>query len=92
MKRSGLATGTVGATQALIKPINQMSLGPGQRLVTVEVGSGDDRKWLVLGVTAQNIHTLHTMTPQAVAIADTATPSFTNLLRRSLGQQDKGQA
>lgn len=92
LKRSGLANGTVGATQALIKPVNQLSLGPGQRLVTVEVGTGEDRKWLVLGVTAQNIHTLHTMAPQTMPSGDSATPSFTNLLRRSLGQQDKGQA
>ncbi|MBI2732926.1 MAG: hypothetical protein HYX44_06405 [Aquabacterium sp.] len=43
-------------------------------------------------MTAQNIHTLHTMAPQAVPAGDHATPSFTNLLRRSMGQQDKGQA
>jgi flagellar protein FliO/FliZ len=35
--------------------------------VTVEVGQGDERLWLVLGVTPQGISTLHTMAPQAIA-------------------------
>lgn len=92
LKRSGLATGTVGGAPALIKPVGQLNIGPGQRLVTVEVGTGDSRTWLVLGVTAQHINTLHTMAPQNAPLsAELATPSFTNLLRRSLGQQDKGQ-
>ncbi|HEX5356456.1 MAG TPA: flagellar biosynthetic protein FliO [Aquabacterium sp.] len=92
LKRSGLATGTVGGATAMIKPVGQLNIGPGQRLVTVEVGTGDSRTWLVLGVTAQHINTLHTMAPQNAPLAEQATPSFTNLLRRSLGQQDKGQA
>lgn len=92
LKRSGLATGAVGgAPAALVKPISQMNIGPGQRLVTVEVGTGEARQWLVLGVTAQNIHTLHTMAPQTLPSSDKAAPSFTTLLRRSLGQADKGQ-
>ena len=31
------------------------------RLVTVEVGQGEQRQWLVLGVTPQGITALHTM-------------------------------
>jgi flagellar protein FliO/FliZ len=91
LKRSGLATGTLGGAPALIKPVGQLNIGPGQRLVTVEVGTGDSRTWLVLGVTAQHISTLHTMAPQAAPLAEPAATSFTNLLRRSMGQQDKEQ-
>lgn len=89
LKRSGLATGAMGVAgakaQALIKPVGQLNLGPGQRLVTVEVGQGDDRTWLVLGVTAQHIQTLHTMAPQAPVEPATPTvhPGFAALLKRA---------
>jgi flagellar protein FliO/FliZ len=56
------------------------------KLVTVEVGQGDDRVWLVLGVGPQGIRTLHTMVPQAgpVDAADAAPPAaaFQQLLSR----------
>ncbi len=89
LKRSGLATGGVGAHASLIKPVSQLNIGPGQRLVTVEVGSGDARTWLVLGVTAQQINTLHTM-PAGVALDATPgeVPNFASILRRSLGMKD----
>jgi flagellar protein FliO/FliZ len=65
LKRSGLAAGSAPGAAALIKPVGQFNIGPGQRLLTVEVGEGEARTWLVLGVTAQQITTLHTMAPQA---------------------------
>jgi len=92
LKRSGLANGLAnglgGAGPAApMKAVGQLSLGPGQRLVTVEVGQGDERTWLVLGVTGQNIQTLHTMKPQAPAEAATGAPAvhpaFAALLRRT---------
>jgi len=43
--------------------VASLSVAPQSRVVTVEVGEGDDRLWLVLGVTAQGIRTLHTMVP-----------------------------
>jgi flagellar protein FliO/FliZ len=99
LKRTGLANGAMGgAAQALIKPVAQLNIGPGQRLVTVEVGSGDDKTWLVLGVTAQQISTLHTMAPQSsisgpIGLGSSLAPaSFSALLRRTVGlaaQQDK---
>ena len=97
LKRSGLASGAVAGSQALIRPVGQFNIGPGQRVVTVEVGAGDDKTWLVLGVTAQSIHTLHTMAPQSVPSGDsTGQPAFTTLLRRAVSQVgkqgDKGQA
>jgi flagellar protein FliO/FliZ len=51
--------------QGLMRTVAVLPLSPSQRLLTVEVGTGDDRQWLVLGVTAQGINTLHTMAPQA---------------------------
>ena len=97
LKRSGLATGALGAqAQALIKPVGQFNIGPGQRLVTVEVGQGDQRTWLVLGVTGQTIQTLHTMAPQAPAEAmgSPAHPGFAALLQRAAKSKlvDKGQS
>jgi len=92
LKRSGLANGAVAGAQALIKPIGQFNIGQGQRVVTIEVGSGESRTWLVLGVTAQSINTLHTMAPQSLpSSGDVAAPlAFTALLRRAVNG-DKGQ-
>ena len=92
LKRSGLATGAVGRVQAPIKPIGQFNIGPGQRVVTIEVGEGDSKTWLVLGVTAQQISTLHTMAPHVLPVAEGVHPTFSALLRRSVGQQDKRAA
>ncbi len=88
LKRSGLAHGPASpGAAAPMKTVGQLNLGPGQRLVTVEVGQGDERTWLVLGVTGQNIQTLHTMAPQApaeaVAGAPAVHPAFATLLRRT---------
>ena len=44
-----------------------LPLSTSQRIVTVEIGSGDERRWLVLGVTPTAITTLHTMAPQSIA-------------------------
>ena len=86
LKRSGLTNGLAAPNMAaLIKPVSQLNIGPGQRLVTVEVGQGDERTWLVLGVTAQSIQTLHALTPQAPAepTGPVVHPGFAALLRRS---------
>jgi flagellar protein FliO/FliZ len=56
--------GGAGA-QGLMRTVAVLPVSPSQRLVTVEVGSGEDRRWLVLGVSPQHIATLHTMAPQA---------------------------
>jgi flagellar protein FliO/FliZ len=83
-----------GATShGLMRSIAVLPISPSQRIVTVEVGQGDARRWLVLGVTAQNITTLHEMAPQDDAVAGTpaAVPPmpFAQLLSRL--RQDKGQ-
>ena len=71
------------ASQGLMRPVAVLALAPNQRLVTVEVGRGEARRWLVLGVTAQSITALHEMAPQddGVATPPAATP-FAQLLAR----------
>jgi len=56
--------GGAGAGQRTMRSIAALPLSNSQRIVTVEVGQGAARRWLVLGVTAQSITTLHTMEPQ----------------------------
>ena len=59
-----------------MRAIAALPLSASQRIVTVEVGQGEDRRWLVLGVTPSTITTLHTLPPQAEAPAQAlpATP------------------
>lgn len=64
LKRTPLAS---MQASGVMRTVAALSIAPGQRLVTVEVGDGDERRWLVLGVTAQSITPLHTMAPQAEA-------------------------
>lgn len=56
-----------GGGNGVMKSIATMPISTSQRIVTVEVGSGDERRWLVLGVTPSSITTLHTMAAQDVA-------------------------
>jgi flagellar protein FliO/FliZ len=71
------------ASPGLMRTVAVLPLAPNQRLVTVEVGRGDDRRWLVLGVTGQSIATLHEMAPQADAAAPAAAPlPFAQLMSR----------
>ena len=73
-----------GATHGLMRSVAMLPLSPSQRIVTVEVGQGDERQWLVLGVTANSITTLHTMAPQAEAppAAGTPVPPFAQMLAK----------
>ena len=68
------------AAAGVMRTVGVLPLSASQRLITVEVGSGDERKWLVLGVTAQSITTLHTMAPQAETPMGTPVPPFAQLL------------
>ena len=79
-------TGAGGAAaQGLMRTVAVLPLAPNQRLVTVEVGRGEARRWLVLGITAQQIATLHEMAPQdedsSLPSASAAAP-FAQLLQR----------
>ncbi len=63
-KRYGLKLpGTDGPTRL----VSALSLGPNQKVVTVEVGPPQARVWLVLGVTAQAIQCLHTTAAETAA-------------------------
>ena len=65
LKRSPLGGQLAGPGGAgAMRTVSMLSLAPGQRVVTVEVGHGAERRWLVLGVCPQQITTLHTMLPQ----------------------------
>ena len=82
LKRTPLGGGGNG----VMKSIAALPLSTSQRIVTVEVGSGDERRWLVLGVTPSSITTLHTMAAQdAVPMSSVATtphPAFAQILGR----------
>jgi flagellar protein FliO/FliZ len=54
-----------GAAQGqAMRTVGALPLSTSQRLVTIEVGHDDQRRWLVLGVTPHSITTLYTMAPQ----------------------------
>ncbi len=90
LKRTPLGGGGSGVPGAP-RPVAVMSISAQQRLVTVEVGQGEERLWLVLGVTPQGIRTLHTMSAQTEAPASVPPPpaaAFAQLLSRM--RPDKG--
>jgi flagellar protein FliO/FliZ len=62
LRRSGYA----GAGQdGLMRTVSSLSLSPSQRVVVVELGQGATARWLVLGVTNDNINCLTQMEPPA---------------------------
>ncbi len=75
-----------------LRPVGTLPLSNAQRLVTIEVGQGDDRLWLVLGVTPNSITTLHTMAPQSAPPSAASGPganpqnTFAQLLQRLQGR------
>jgi flagellar protein FliO/FliZ len=84
----GAAMSGIRSGAAPMRAVSTLSLGAHQRLVTVEVGQGDERRWLVLGVTPQAIHTLHDMAPQdepaaQAAATPTLVASFGSLLSKA---------
>ena len=93
LKRSPAGARFGGVNHAgVMRSIAALPLSPSQRIVTVEVGQGEARRWLVLGVTPNSITTLHSMEPQADAPpgAAPAVPAFAQLLGKL--RQDKGLA
>ncbi len=65
LKRTPLGQG--GGAPGTPRTVAVLPLSTQQKLVTVEVGQGEERLWLVLGVSAQGINTLHTMVAQGPA-------------------------
>ncbi len=95
LKRSGMA-GRLGAgsTGLGLRQVGALPLGPQQRLVAVEVGSGEQRQWLLLGVTPQQVSTLQVLTtwPGAAEPAPAPAGSFGVELARRLQGHVQGQA
>ena len=54
-----------GAAPLSSQVLGSLSIGPQQRVVTVQVGEGDEAVRLVLGVTAQQIQCLHVLPTHA---------------------------
>jgi flagellar protein FliO/FliZ len=95
-KRSGAAgLGRGGA--AGLRQIATLALGPQQRVMTVEVGEGESRRWLVLGVTPNQVTTLHVMPAgETVEVPVRPAAGFAQMLNRfqsaSSGDQGGGYA
>ncbi len=72
------------ALHGVTRVIAALPLSTSQRVITVEVGQGEARRWLVLGVTPGSITTLHTMQPQADVPAGAVPPppGFAQMLAR----------
>ena len=70
LKQRQSALDGTGAVAARV--LTAISLGPQQRLVTVEVGTGEARTCLVLGVTAQQVTCLHVLPGPSSAAAPAA--------------------
>ena len=70
------------ATGGVLRSVATLPLSASQRIVTVEVGQGDDRRWLVLGVTPNSINTLYSIAPhdEPPAASPAAAAGFAQLL------------
>ncbi len=83
------------ASQAgLMRSVGALPLSTNQRVVTVEVGQGAARRWLVLGVTPQSITTLYTLEPQAEPAATDAPatpPTFAAAFAQVLAKRRSGR-
>lgn len=84
LKRTPLGAGS--GLPGSPRTVAVLPLSPQQKLVTVEVGQGEERLWLVLGVSAQGIQNLHTMAAQTPAAPPEPPPppaaAFAQLLGR----------
>ena len=69
LKRTPLGGGVAHGPLRPLRQIAALPLSASQRVAIVEVGHGAGRRWLVLGVSAQAINTLHTMAPQDLPAA-----------------------
>ncbi|MBL8363003.1 MAG: flagellar biosynthetic protein FliO [Rubrivivax sp.] len=82
-RRSGAGARMAAAS---MKAVGALPLSASQKLVTVEVGQGDERRWLVLGVTPGSINLLYTLSPHddPSAAPSPVTPAegFAQLLSR----------
>ena len=93
LKRTPLGGSSATGVMRLVA---QLAVAPNQRLLTVEVGQGEDKRWLVLGVTGQQITTLHVMPPQEPGpgsdAAGTGTGTGHASFAQMLGARLRGQS
>ncbi len=94
LKRSPMGRFSGAAPGGPLRLVGTLALGPHQRIVTVEVGAGEDRRWLVLGVAPAGIQTLHTLAPQPDApdAMSNALPIFAQLLARQAPGRRAGRS
>ena len=84
LKRSPMGGAAGGG--AGLRSVASLALSASQRIVTVEVGHGEDRRWLVLGVTPNNINTLYSVAPfDEAAPTGPAAAGFAQMLTRLRG-------
>ena len=82
-----------GSAQGLMRSVAVLPLAPNQRLVTVEIGRGDARRWLVLGVSGERITNLYEMAPQDDALPPAqALAPFSQLLAKLQHKSSGGDA
>ncbi|ODU08601.1 MAG: hypothetical protein ABS84_12090 [Rubrivivax sp. SCN 71-131] len=87
LKRTPLAQGGRPGTA---RTVAVLPLSTSQRVVTVEVGRGEQRLWLVLGVTPQGISNLYTMAPQDEEAAPPSPAATLNPLLQRLRRRTEG--
>lgn len=84
LKRSPIGASAASGTG--LRSVASLALSASQRIVTVEVGQGDDRRWLVLGVTPHNINTLYSIAPcDDMPAAISAPTGFSQMLGKLRG-------
>ncbi len=86
LKRTPLA-----ATQAggVLRQVAALPLSASQRIVAIEVGQGEARRWLVIGVTPSSITTLHTLEAPPAELGE-STPHAAAPFAQLLGRLRKG--
>lgn len=96
LKRSPLGGGLSGgmgtAHSSAPRMVAVLPLSAQHKLVTVEVGSGETRQWLVLGMSPQGLSTLHTLKADTEPPSSAAAPpaaAFNLLFKR---MRDAGSA
>ncbi|MFM2056509.1 MAG: hypothetical protein RLY71_894 [Pseudomonadota bacterium] len=83
LRRSGQGGSATRLAGPGMRVVGSLALGPGQRLVTVEMGEGAQRRWLVLGVTAHSITPLRSIdAPPPLPAAQAPAVPFAELLSR----------
>ena len=75
-----------GGASTLFKTIASEPLGPRERVVAIEIGD----TWLILGVTANSISTLHTLARGELPAAPSSIQKFNfqALLARTIGRHE----